>query len=50
MIKLSALHGMASSKTAWVSGRPETSCKTRMKSAVAAATAAAGNRARRSSS
>ena len=50
MIKLSAAQGMASSKIAWVSGRPGTSGSTRMKSAVAAATTAAGNRARRSSS
>ena len=50
MTMLSALHGIASSKIACVSGRPGSSCSTRMKSALAAATKAAGNRARRSSS
>jgi hypothetical protein len=43
MIKLSAVQGIASSKIACVSGRPSTWGSTTMKSAVAAATTAAGN-------
>ena len=50
MIMFSAVQGIASSKIACVSGLPGSSWSTRMKSAVAAATRAAGNRARRSSS